>query len=868
MHIYERRLGLGRCGISKYIIQRFFMKRFFCVVLMIVLLLSSVPFAQAGADSSGAQRPPKTIAVVFDNSGSMYTDGDHMAWCRATYALEVFASMMNEGDTMLIYPMNRIELSGKTYAYDMQPLIITDPSQASVIREIKSRGTGGTPIGSVEAAINGLANASGEKWLIVLTDGTTFHSLRGDPLDKDATKRELEKYLNRTTDINTLYLGIGTGAVVPDLSIGAKHRVRGTNSSEEILRELTEMCNFMFDRYALDDVGDTIQFDVSMKKVFVFVQGRDIENVSLVDAKGNDAGTKTDARSMKYSRTSEHPDTNLQGSLVKYNDCKAGTYQLSYTGKQSSIGVYYEPDVDLKMELIDPAGNVVDGSTRPGAGTYTLKYWLVDNVTGQPTDAKELKQIVYDVEYTINGQRQQVPDSKAFGETKIDLHAQDVFDAQVTVHYLDECTMTRCGADVGWPASGIKFEDDEAEPLEIRLSGAEDIYHLSELPNAKPIRAELWYGGKKLDGEALMNPAMTQFSVVPNANIRLDAAPAGDAFLITVGYFDPTHPETTTAGDIIATVSATYKEPNHKPADAETQITFSVENDVTGLRIEVVPTSEHLAYAEVADSPIDINMAMGGDPLSQAEMDAAEWNIAISDGEHLIPFTVEKDIYQSKLIVHMNADDIKKGDYKITAAVTTKDKVGNATTSFDSADLYIRPLPRWLVLLIIGLSILLFIALMAFILTRKVLPWKINVTAIVFNLNGREIQGIHATVSYTGKLKKKGQFRFDHNPPRTAPMARGGFSATLVAADPLIKVLLHMIFKNQSLSVTFTDIRVNPCVNSLVIGGAGLSYKNGVAVQGNPTEFSVSDQQRLMISGVAMAGRNRMRISLTGTVII
>jgi hypothetical protein len=454
------------------------------------------------------------------------------------------------------------------------------------------------------------------------------------------------------------------------------------------------------------------------------------------------------------------------------------------------------------------------------------------------------------VEYTINGQRQQVPDSKAFGETKIDLHAQDVFDAQVTVHYLDECTMTRCGADVGWPASGIKFEDDEAEPLEIRLSGAEDIYHLSELPNAKPIRAELWYGGKKLDGEALMNPAMTQFSVVPNANIRLDAAPTGDAFLITVGYFDPTHPETTTAGDIIATVSATYKEPNHKPADAETQITFSVENDVTGLRIEVVPTSEHLAFAEVADSPIDINMAMGGDPLSQAEMDAAEWNIAISDGEHLIPFTVEKDIYQSKLIVHMNADDIKKGDYKITAAVTTKDKVGNATTSFDSADLYIRPLPRWLVLLIIGLSILLFIALMAFILTRKVLPRDIRLRIDSFTVGVQEYDIAYRRNGYSGKYKNKGSLRIRHEDVPDEPLARCEFRMDLKANDTLAKVLMYRLFKaRNTLSVSAKVIHTDFSVQSIQIGGQVLNYEDGQADPDNENKIVLRNGSLVTVDG-------------------
>ena len=86
----------------------------------------------------------RAIAIVFDNSGSMYMNGDQ-AWCRATYAMEVFASMLNEGDTLLIYPMHPITVGDTEYTMD-NPFRVTDAAQAFMIRDIYTKEAFGTPI--------------------------------------------------------------------------------------------------------------------------------------------------------------------------------------------------------------------------------------------------------------------------------------------------------------------------------------------------------------------------------------------------------------------------------------------------------------------------------------------------------------------------------------------------------------------------------------------------------------------------------------------------------------------------------------------------------------------------------------------------
>ena len=88
-------------------------------------------------------------------------------------------------------------------------------------------------------------------------------------------------------------------------------------------------------------------------------------------------------------------DTSLQGVVATYEDCDAGTYQLSYSGSVTSVGVYYEPDVELSAFLTDEDGQPVDmDALYPG--TYRLCYGLADK-NGNLTNSKLLGETHYSV---------------------------------------------------------------------------------------------------------------------------------------------------------------------------------------------------------------------------------------------------------------------------------------------------------------------------------------------------------------------------------------------------------------------------------------------------------------------------------------
>lgn len=164
------------------------MKKIISLFLTFILLFTCVLVGTTTVYAAKTESS-RGIAIVFDNSGSMYDAGDQ-AWCRATYAMEVFASMLNSGDTLQIYPMHPITVGDKEYSMH-NPFQITDAAQASTIREILTKDAGGTPIESIDCAVQGLQTIqTGKKYLIVLTDGGTF-SKNGSGLSKDRTKKRV-----------------------------------------------------------------------------------------------------------------------------------------------------------------------------------------------------------------------------------------------------------------------------------------------------------------------------------------------------------------------------------------------------------------------------------------------------------------------------------------------------------------------------------------------------------------------------------------------------------------------------------------------------------------------------------------------------
>lgn len=476
-------------------------------VLMIILL--TVPTSAAVFQS-----PSRAIAIVFDNSGSMYYASNATAWCRATYAIEVFASMMNDGDVLEVYPMYEVEVDGNTYN-DNNPVRITNKT-SSIIRSMYTPKAAATPIETIDRAFSGVtAVTADEKWLIVLTDGDEFYENGKGLGTGDATKAALTKRLSEyNKTVNVMYLGIGTSAAQPEINGNKKHYTTAAKNTENVLAELTTMCNNIFGRDELKNNGKAISFDLPMSKLIVFVQGDNISNVEVKNSEGKSVGEVVSFYNPRYGEkgSGNYPikiDKSLQGSIITYANCEKGDYTITYDGSMSSISVYFEPDVDLSVVLKNPEGGVIS----PDAayeGTYTVSYHMVDKY-GQPTDSKLLGSTNYSFTYNISGTEYEYSANTA-GEFALekDLTEGDSLRISADVRYLSGYEIHKNHEDLlpGF-SNPIKVVADNTR-LKLKLTANQNYFQVSKLESAKPMRAKAILAGKALTVEEMQK---AQFSV-------------------------------------------------------------------------------------------------------------------------------------------------------------------------------------------------------------------------------------------------------------------------------------------------------------------------------------------------------------------
>ncbi|MDY3281635.1 hypothetical protein [Dysosmobacter sp.] len=479
-------------------------KRLWALLLALVLAVPGVTVPARAA----ASEPSRAIAIIFDNSGSMYIGENAAAWCRATYAIEVFASMMNDGDTLYVYPMYEVEVNGQRYS-DTNPVTLTNAT-SSRIRTMFTPKAQDTPIEVIDHAYEGLCRAPGdEKWLIVLTDGEEFYENleplgRGEPTRQALTER-LTSY-NR--DVNVMYLGMGAVATEPEINGSMQHYVTAARDTANVLGELTRMCNIIFGRDILPVSGSSFSTDIPLSKLIVFVQGENIANVKVIDGSGKEGGQVVSAMSPKYGEggagnySRAKVDKSLQGSIVTYRDVEAGDYTLSYDGSMSSVSVYYEPDVDMAVTLRNPQGEII----QPGSayeGTYTVEYHMVDKY-GNPTDSPLLGTTDYTFNCVISGQEYSYHSTSA-GQFPLEgeLKAGDTLEVSADVRYLSGYYIHKSHEDL-LPGFSLPITIiADSRTLEMDLVARQDYFQLRKLESGDPLVARLTMDGQPLSAENL-----------------------------------------------------------------------------------------------------------------------------------------------------------------------------------------------------------------------------------------------------------------------------------------------------------------------------------------------------------------------------
>ncbi|MBQ2061125.1 MAG: hypothetical protein II458_00400 [Oscillospiraceae bacterium] len=835
--------------------------RLVCMILVAALL---IPMTVCRVHAAGTKKATRrSIAIVFDNSFSMYMNGE-TAWCNATYAMEVFASMMNEGDTLMIYPMHPITAEGTEYTED-SPLVIRSASDVAKIRDIYTLDAQDTPITTLDRAYEGLARESGadQKWLIVLTDGTNFNDEENREMSVDETQEVLSQRLGEFSNaVNVMYLGIGGSKLkVPSFSSDTGLQTYVTRGSgDKVLPELTAMCNMIFGRNELRAGGNNVSFDLPMTQLIVFVQGANISDISLINEAGQPV-TRSWERATRYSEKGcgRHqnpsfaavPDTNLQGALAAFPEVDAGQYTLSYTGSAQSVTVYYEPEVDLVAYLEDEFGaRYVDGD-EVHPGKYTVKYGLVDKEHNF-TSSSLLKDIDYKITCYKNGTPEEIQSKKA-GSFDLVLDADDKLDITAAASYLDGYYIEKNAAELGWPLGGFDVIPRPAGSLELKLAGDQEVFKLSELESGS-FDVTLVYDGEVLSGADLdkveLKPGLT------GGNAGCVAERTEDGFRINL-RFNGTAAETE-PGTYTLTASATYTNEDGQVAESnEASREFQVDDDGFTLSIDLDIQQHYFELRKMGSGkPIIAHLSKDGTPLSPEEFAAISFVVEGQSGE---PFSAAATPLPDQSAYEIRLDpgaDWSTGFHHFVCRAAGTDPVGHELAAQASGSVEIQRYPVWLRWLIGFLVAALLTALILSYLNAKVLPKGVTVKSgsTKFNVDSNKVGG-NAIGNLSGGGKKHGSLELRGPRANSYPLAKGGFVLTVEAKSPR-----RVKSSNRGIHVKSLD-PVNASTVTMIQIGTVTYRKDPQTNKFLPTSksaqtggFDISNNAQCTVSGTTVEG--------------
>lgn len=224
----------------------------------------------------------RTINIVYDDSGSMAYKGV-TSWSQAKYAMEVFAAMLGENDSLNIYPMSSYSYKPDGVKSDSwgKTISISDADSAeSRVKKIEQmNGDNGlyrnTPIQTVTAAGDALKkDSASEKWLVILTDGEFDRGTDGSGIGSSETQSTITGYAGKD-DVNVAYVAIGSSALSLK-SVSTDGFYPFNADTNNILSTVTQVAKTVFNYQSIPVSGSgTYSFgaDIPISKVIIFAQG-------------------------------------------------------------------------------------------------------------------------------------------------------------------------------------------------------------------------------------------------------------------------------------------------------------------------------------------------------------------------------------------------------------------------------------------------------------------------------------------------------------------------------------------------------------------------------------------------------------------
>lgn len=492
--------------------------------------------------------------------------------------------MLNyDRDKLHIFPMWEVTTDGS------QP----DSGGSYAAIEVKSKGDidkisnlytvrpSNTPFAPITEAYDYLKTSnSDEKWLVILTDGAFNQDERGKGSAIDLQKRVSSL---ASKDIKVQYLGFGGATALK--ANEANYFFTKKSSDTSLKDDLIGICNSIFQRSVLPSNrlnGTTLKLDLSMKNVIVFAQGANAKITSLKTSDGKEIAKTLDSGQRKYSNikakgyANAPVDTSLAGQVVTFAACPKGEYTLTYSGADA-IQVFYEPDVDIDVSLINSDGEKVDGSDGFSAGEYTVTSRIVDSSTGEDVTSHEL--MGKDVQLRTYVKTSKDSGYKEYANgSKIDFEPDGNTEIIIKGEYLGKYKISsEDDPNLSW-LRRIDFKEPSVD-FKVVASVTQDgkWYKISNHEKWKPIRVSLSADGQPLTDEQLM---AADFTVSGADNLKYRCEPvfgesAYDIYLAQNELGEYAEPET---GKYNLTFAATYTDKFGKETTKTDDASFEIQN--------------------------------------------------------------------------------------------------------------------------------------------------------------------------------------------------------------------------------------------------------------------------------------------------
>lgn len=297
--------------------------------------------------------------VAYDDSGSLYDEGEKTSWCYANFMMQNLAAAMNGQDRLYI-----LYFSDPDRIYEVD---LTDRQKAvDQIRDTVMQG--GSPLSALEKGFEKLAaihdsDSAAKYQMFILTDGDFYD----DSNTVKVTKEETETLLKRLADqsmangsraeIYYLKFGANEDYVLPEVEeIHTYPREKGAvlddrlgSLIQEVMDTMTGTMRMYEGDYKKEGSQIVFSIDQPTETLCVNIQGTDSSLISAVTQRG----TLLEVSDPIHCRYAEKEGKQSEPSLsAKYyrienfgNPMGQGEYILTFDGTlaDTAIQVLYEP---------------------------------------------------------------------------------------------------------------------------------------------------------------------------------------------------------------------------------------------------------------------------------------------------------------------------------------------------------------------------------------------------------------------------------------------------------------------------------------------------------------------------------------------